>query len=123
MVIKPGASDKEIMAVSKICIAIVGIAGVVIGIAAPNVLQALLLGYSMTAAGLFFPLILGHYWKGATRLGAIAGIAGGVLSTLVFKLVGTPFDYMPAVFWGLLASMVATIAMSKLGVTADVAPE
>ena len=77
----------------------------------------------MTAAGLFFPLILGHYWKGATRLGAIAGIAGGVLSTLVFKLVGTPFDYMPAVFWGLLASMVATIAMSKLGVTADVAPE
>ena len=123
MVIKPGASDKEIMAVSKICIAIVGIAGVVIGIAAPNVLQALLLGYSMTAAGLFFPLILGHYWKGATRLGAIAGIAGGVLSTLVFKLVGTPFDYMPAVFWGLLASMVATIAMSKLGVTTDVAPE
>lgn len=116
MVIKPEASDREIIVVSKVCIIFVAITGVVIGIAAPNVLQALLLGYSMTAAGLFFPLIIGHYWQGATKQGAITGIAVGALSTLMFKLTGTPFGYLPAVFWGLLTSLIATVVISKISV-------
>jgi Na+/proline symporter len=112
MVLKPKASEKEILIVSKISIVFVGVTGVAIGIAAPNVLEALLLGYSMSAAGLFFPLLIGHYWKGATRLGAIVGIVGGAFFTLFFKLMGTPFDYLPAVFWGLLISLLGIILFS-----------
>ena len=115
MLFRPNAGDKEILRASKVFILIVGVTGMVIGIGAPNVLQALLMGYSISAAGLFFPLVLGRYWKGASRPGAIAGIVGGATSTLLFTLFGTPFDTLPAVFWGLMVSLAATVLFSKIG--------
>jgi cation/acetate symporter len=37
-------------------------------------------------SGLFFPLVLGVWWKRATREGAIAGIVTGILSGLFYLL-------------------------------------
>jgi SSS family solute:Na+ symporter len=91
----------------------IGLIGIVIAIAIPVVLDALLLGYSLTAAGLFFPLILGRFWKQATRAGAIASIVAGVSFTLLFHLVPGLDDGMPPVAAGLLASLIALIVVSK----------
>lgn len=111
---KPDASDRQLRRVSQLSVVAIGIVGIAIAIAMPVVLDALLLGYSLTAAGLFFPLIFGRFWKQATHAGAIAGILAGVSVTILFNVVDGLSDYMPAVAAGLLASFIALVIVSKL---------
>jgi Na+/proline symporter len=115
MLLKPNATDRDLRRVSQLSVVVIGLIGIFIAIAVPVVLDALLLGYSLTAAGLFFPLILGRFWKGATQAGAIASIVAGVVFTVLFSLIGELKELMPAVAAGLLASLIALIAVSKLG--------
>lgn len=114
MLLKPDASDRQLRRVSQISVVVIGLVGILIAIALPVVLDALLLGYSLTAAGLFFPLIIGRFWKGGTHAGAIAGIVAGVFFTVLFNVVDGLTDYMPAVAAGLLASLIALVVVSKL---------
>ena len=44
--------------------------------------------FSLTAAGVFVPLVLGIWWKRTTKAGACAGMIAGFLVCLVY-LVGT----------------------------------
>jgi Na+/proline symporter len=114
MLLKPNATDRDLRRVSQMSVVAIGLIGIFIAIAMPVVLDALLLGYSLTGAGLFFPLIFGRFWKGATQAGAIAGILAGVLVTIVFSVVGELKQLMPAVVAGLLASLIALVVVSKL---------
>ncbi|WP_129646194.1 sodium:solute symporter family protein [Peristeroidobacter agariperforans] len=109
----PNATDRQLRRVSQISVVAVGLVGIVIAIAVPVVLDALLLGYSLTAAGLFFPLIVGRFWKQATQAGAIAGIVAGVSVTVLFHIVGAFGDHVPAVAGGLAASLIALVVVSK----------
>jgi solute:Na+ symporter, SSS family len=113
MLLKPNATDRQLRRVSQLSVVVVGLIGIVIAIAVPVVLDALLLGYSLTAAGLFFPLILGRFWKSATQAGAIAGIVAGVAFTVLFHAVAGLKEIMPAVMAGLLASLIALVSVSK----------
>lgn len=114
MLLKPNASDRDLRRVSQLSVVVIGVIGIFIAIAVPVVLDALLLGYSLTAAGLFFPLILGRFWKGATHAGAIAAIVSGVVFTVLFHVVAGLKEIMPAVMAGLLASLIALVVVSKL---------
>jgi solute:Na+ symporter, SSS family len=114
MLLKPNASDRDLRRVSQLSVVVIGVIGIFIAIAVPVVLDALLLGYSLTAAGLFFPLILGRFWKGATQAGAIAAIVSGVVFTVLFHVVAELKEIMPAVMAGLLASLIALVVVSKL---------
>lgn len=114
MLLKPNATDRDLRRVSQWSVVVIGLIGIFIAIAMPVVLDALLLGYSLTAAGLFFPLILGRFWKGATHAGAIAGILAGVLVTILFSVVGELKELVPAVVAGLLASLIALLVVSRL---------
>lgn len=113
-ILKPEASDRQLRRVSQLSVVGIGIVGIAIAIAVPTVLEALLLGYSLTAAGLFFPLIVGRFWKQATHAGAIAGIVAGVTVTILFNVVDGLDELMPAVAAGLLASFLALVIFSKL---------
>lgn len=114
MIFRPNATDKDTFLFSKIAILVVGVAGIVIGTGMPSVLQIILLGYSLTTAGLFFPLILGYLWPGANHAGAIAGITLGVAVTIFFKLTGGLPTFIPVVGAGLFASLFGTVFVSLL---------
>ncbi len=114
MLLKPNATDRQLRRVSQMSVVAIGVIGIGIAIAVPVVLDALLLGYSLTAAGLFFPLIVGRFWKGATHAGALAGIIAGVLVTVLFHAVKGFSEHLPAVAAGLLASLLALVVVSKL---------
>ncbi len=114
MLLHPEASDQQLRRVSQLSVIGIGLVGIAIAIAIPQVLEALLLGYSLTAAGLFVPLILGRFWKRATHAGAIAAILAGVSCTILFHVVDGLTDYMPAVAAGLLASLAALVVVSGL---------
>jgi sodium/proline symporter len=94
VVIRPSASDRELVWVSRGTV--IGVAGVACMIALkPDSSVLDLVAYAWAGFGASFgPLILlSLYWKRMTRNGAIAGIAGGGLTVLIWKqLEGGAFD-------------------------------
>ena len=56
--------------------------------------------FDFAMSGLFFPLVLGVWWKRATRQGAIAGILAGILSGWAYLLWVYPKFSMA--IWGVV---------------------
>jgi len=111
-IFKQEAGDKEVLRFAKKCILAVGLVGMVIGICMPHIIEVLVLGYTLTAAGLFFPLFLGRFWNGASSGGAIAGMISGVATALLFSLIPPLTEYVPAIAAGMLASLTAMVVVS-----------
>jgi len=125
-IFKTDATDEDVLRFSKKCIMALGIAGVLIGLFMPFVIKVLVLGYTLTTSGLFFPLYLGRFWKRANQQGAIAGILGGILAAVVVEII--PSLPIPSVGAGLIASLVCMVGVSLItppseAISADMATE
>jgi SSS family solute:Na+ symporter len=81
-IIKPTATEKDVLRVGRWTVVIIGIFGIIAALYIPSVMRWIVGGYVITAGGLLFPLFLGHYWKRTTRAGAIAGMLGGFVIAL-----------------------------------------
>lgn len=112
-IVHPDAKDDEIMAYSKLITVLLGVIGLIIGIFIPQVIRLLVIGYTLTASGLLFPLVLGCHWKKATHQGALAGIIGGILTAILFSIAIPHFGWpIPAILPGLIASLCLTVGVS-----------
>ncbi len=109
---KPNASDEDVLRFSKICIVILGVLGVIIGLYVPVVFKVLVMGYTLTSAGLLFPLFLGRIWSGATGLGALCGMVAGVSSVLLFTFIPDLEALLPPIAAGLIASFMVMVTVS-----------
>ncbi|MDA1284491.1 MAG: cation acetate symporter [Proteobacteria bacterium] len=77
-IIDPKANTKTRLIVARILLLIIGIAGAfVASLKLTSILGAVAWAFCFANSGLFFPLILGVWWKRANRAGAIAGMIGG----------------------------------------------
>ena len=76
-------------------VAIVGAA--VAGTRPAGIIQMVAWAFSLAAAGLFAPLVLGIWWKRTTAAGAIAGMIVG-FGVCAYYLVGTRYFDMPLWF-------------------------
>ena len=94
VIIRPGASDKELVWVSRATVIVVAAAACIIALK-PDSSVLDLVSYAWAGFGATFgPLILmSLYWKRMTRNGAVAGIVGGGMTVLVWKnLEGRIFE-------------------------------
>jgi len=113
--VRPDASDAQVLRVSKWTIGGLGLVGMAAGIMLPSIIEVLVLGYTLTASGLVFPLFAGRFWRRATRPGAIASMVSGVVAALVFSVVPASKSWLapaPAIAAGLTTSLVALVAVS-----------
>lgn len=79
-VLKPEASNEEVMKVTKIVMGIVGVASMLIALFnTSSIVTLLMFCFTLRAAGAFFPYVLGHYWKGASLAGTVASLITGSL--------------------------------------------
>ncbi|MCX6564875.1 MAG: sodium:solute symporter family protein [Candidatus Aminicenantes bacterium] len=111
---RPGASDVEVMRVSRLMVLAVATAALVFALALPNALvNLLLIGYDGVAQ-LFPGVILGLFWKKVTRGGVAAGLITGlaVASFLVFGK-HDPFFGFNAGFIALSVNALVAVAVSK----------
>jgi len=112
--IHPAAKDEEIMHFSKKATVFLGLIGICIGIFVPQVIKLLVLGYTLTASGLLFPLVLGCHWKKVSSRGALAGIISGIAAAIIFSIAIPIFNLsFPAIIPGLITSLVCTVAFSN----------
>ena len=91
-IIDPKAETKTRLVVARVLLIVIGAAGAfVASFKLTGILGAVAWAFDFACSGLFFPLVLGVWWKRANRQGAIAGMLGGLIA-------GTWYLYM--VRWG-----------------------
>ena len=89
-VINPNATDEKVVSISKITVIIVGIIGVVLGIAfeSQNIAYMVGLAFGIAASANFPILFLSIYWSGLTTRGAFIGGFMGLLSAVALVILG-----------------------------------
>ena len=74
-VLKPDASSQSVMNVTKIVMCLVGVASMFIALFnTQSIVSILMFCFTLRAAGSFFPYVMGHYWKKASKAGTIASL-------------------------------------------------
>jgi len=87
-IIDPEAETRKRLLVARALLLGIGAAGAfVASLKLTSILGAVAWAFDFACSGLFFPIVLGIWWKRANRQGAIAGMAGGFLA-------GTWYLYM-----------------------------
>ena len=91
-VIDPKAETRKRLIVARVLLILIGALGAfVASMKLTGILGAVAWAFCFAMSGLFFPLVLGVWWKRANRAGAIAGMAIGL---------GTGTWYLYMVKWG-----------------------
>ena len=89
-VINPNATDEQVVKLSKITVIIVGIIGVVCGIAfeQQNIAYMVGLAFAIAASANFPILFLSIYWRGLTTRGAFIGGFIGLITAVTLVIIG-----------------------------------
>lgn len=110
------ATHERRLVIARIGIFIVGVIPLILvlsGVGEGALVQLVVLLFtSLMAAGFFMPVMLGVFWKRATREGAIAAMIGGITFTALWELFGSS-DIDPVVP-GFLASGILMAGVSLL---------
>jgi cation/acetate symporter len=126
------ATDQEVVKVSRIAAIVIGVIGIVLGIAFKdqNIAYMIVIPFTVSSS-VFFPLLfLSMYWRGLTTRGAVTGGYVGLLLGILLLVLGPtlwkeilghaepifPYKY-PALFT-IIASFLTMIVVSKLDTSA-----
>ncbi|MDC7338889.1 sodium:solute symporter [Streptomyces lydicus] len=96
---------------NRVFILLMGLAVIVIALALNNVVEALTVAYNLLVGGLLVPILGGLLWKRGTGAGALASVAVGGL-TVVGLMLSLGVLANEPIYYGLLASLVAYVAVS-----------
>ncbi|HCP14972.1 MAG TPA: solute:sodium symporter (SSS) family transporter [Peptococcaceae bacterium] len=109
--------SKEIL-YSRIGTGIIGILALVISLYNRQVYRALMFAWTFYAASVGMPAIAALYWKKATSAGIIGGMIAGFSSSILWSMLGAPFEISPAIVGSVLCFATLFI-LSRLTFKAD----
>jgi len=115
-IIDPKADTKKRLIVARVLLVVIGAAGAfVASLKLTGILGAVAWAFCFANSGLFFPLVLGIWWKRANAAGAIAGmVAGftaGTLYLIHLRTGGDQFWVIDHLRFGLVGMPVSLVAM------------
>jgi cation/acetate symporter len=114
--IDPKADTRTRLIVARVLLIVIGAAGAAVAsLRLTGILGAVAWAFDFAMSGLFFPLVLGIWWKRANRAGAIAGMALG-FGAGTWYLVhvytgGAQFLYLDHLRFGIVGATVSVVAM------------
>ena len=132
-IIDPKAETRKRLLTSRILLVVIGAASALVAsMKLTGILGAVAWAFCFAMSGLFFPLVLGVWWKRANRAGAIAGMSVGLAVGWWYLLaVRNPAEwYGIAAPWlglndlrfgivGVVASLIAMVVVSLLTAPPD----
>jgi cation/acetate symporter len=126
-IIDPKADVAKRLIVARILLVVIGAAGAYIAsMRITSILGAVAWAFDFAMSGLFFPLVLGVWWKRANRAGAIAGMILGLAAGTAYLIyVGPKFMAQPPwlgidhLRFGIIGAPVSLIAMVVVTLMTD----
>ncbi len=121
-IIDPKADTKHRLIVARVLLIGIGAAAALVAsLQLTGILGAVAWAFCFACSGLFFPLVLGIWWKRANRQGALAGMIIGFLAGTFYlyyvRTGGTPIlglDHLRFGIVGMAFSLVSMVAVSLL---------
>jgi len=116
-IVDPKADTRTRLIVARILLLLIGAAGAgVASLKLTGILGAVAWAFNFANSGLFFPLVLGVWWKRANRPGALAGMicgfaAGSGYLYYVFSMGGEPILGLDHLRFGIVGMAVSFVAM------------
>lgn len=96
--INPNASEQETLKLSRIAIISVGILATIFALTKPtSILKLQVFNYSTIASAFFIPMMVGFYWKKATKEGALASMIGGTIVNFLWYWLKKPWGIHPII--------------------------
>ena len=92
--IKPNITDKQIIKTGQFTIIVIGIMSLSIALYIPQILKLMLYAYQFNAA-IFWPAMLGLFWKRATSEAAFWSLLVGGIGSVIWAVLGSPFGLPP----------------------------
>jgi len=115
-VVRPGAPERQRILVDRLGILLVGVTPVILllsGVGEGELVQFIVLLFTALMASAFFmPVVMGVYWRRATREGAAAAMIGGVAVAFLWKAFGSAA--VDPVLPGFVTSAVLLVGVSLL---------
>ena len=126
-IIDPKADVAKRLIVARVLLVVIGAAGAYIAsMRITSILGAVAWAFDFAMSGLFFPLVLGVWWKRANRAGAIAGMILGLAAGTAYLIyVGpafmaqTPWLGIDHLRFGIIGAPVSLIAMVVVSLMTD----
>ncbi len=121
-IIDPKAETKKRLLTARILLLVIGAAGAfVASLKLTGILGAVAWAFCFAMSGLFFPLVLGVWWKRANRAGAIAGMVVGLAVGWAYLIAVRSgmdpwlgLDHLRFGIVGATASLVSMVVVSLL---------
>lgn len=107
-------TDKQMLLASRVATVLIGLSALLLALGVQAIIELLLLSYTMYAAGVFIPVVLGLYWSRGTGQGAIAGIVSGALVSVLAATDVLWIGQWPPIVVGAGASLIAYLLVSVL---------
>ncbi len=86
--INPDVSDTQVLLYTRLMVVALGVIGYVAGNFFPTILAMALWAYTMYGASITPALLAAFVWPRATRLGGVASIGIGIMTTLMWEIIG-----------------------------------
>lgn len=113
--INKDADNKNVMKVTKITMAIIGLLAYLFALFnTGSIINVLMFAFSLRAAGAFFPYVIGLYWKKASSAGTIASLILGSAVLIILEKTGFQPLGLEPILWALPISLISFFAFSKL---------
>ena len=116
-IIDPKAETAKRLVVARVLLIVLGAAGAAVAsLKLTSILGAVAWAFDFAMSGLFFPLVLGIWWKRANRQGAIAGMGLGFLAgswyLYMVRFAGMePWIGIDHLRFGIIGAAVSLVAM------------
>ena len=115
-IIDPKADTKHRLIVARVLLIVIGAAAALIAsLQLTGILGAVAWAFCFACSGLFFPLVLGVWWKRANTQGAIAGMVCGFVAGSAYLYYvyngGTPWMGIDHLRFGIIGMPVSLVAM------------
>ncbi|MET7481030.1 sodium:solute symporter, partial [Streptomyces sp. NPDC005648] len=114
------SGDHDEVRGNRAFILVMGVGVICTAIALNNVVEALTVAYNLLVGGLLVPILGGLLWKRGTAQGALAAVAVGGLA-VIGLMAGYGILANEPVYYGLLSSLVAYVAVSLVTKPTDAA--
>ena len=90
--INPKASEKTLMRMGLVCSVLVGLLGALFGWYNQDIMNILLITFTINSAGLFLPTIGGFFWKRSCSAGAFVSMVSATVITVAWYVGGALTD-------------------------------